>query len=242
MATPPKLKHSDDATITTFGPPFDDTNADVILRSSDRVTFLVYEVILSKASQVLKTMFSLPQPATDAHHTPQDSRPIVVLAEHSRVMAALLLTIYPPTLVSAWAGPLSLSDHIAILDMARKYDMGATSRRLLMDFKGSEALRNDHLQAFCAAYGCELPEAAEIAAKASLKHPFTLGAIGDDLQYINGPAFHTLWKFHRACSTAAIKAISGHTYMWIPNTWWRSSSVRCRCSKVGLSLGPSLSH
>ena len=60
-------------------------------------------------------MFSLPQPATDIRHTPQDSRPIVVLAEHSEVLAVLLLTIYLPTQVSAWVGPLSLHDHIAAL-------------------------------------------------------------------------------------------------------------------------------
>jgi len=105
-----------------------------------------------------------------------------------------------------------LDDHIAVLDMARKYDMAATSCRLLIDFKGSEALRNNHLRAFCAAYRRELREAAEIAARVSLKHPFTLDAIGDELQYIEGPAFHALWKFHRARSAVAVEAISGNTY------------------------------
>jgi len=249
MATPspPESEHSDDATITSFGPPFDDTDADIILRTSDQVDFMVYKVILSKASPVFKTMFSesLPQPATDTRRTPQDSRPIVVLAEHSNVLAALLSTIYPPTLVSAGVGPLSLNDHIAVLDMARRYDMAAASCRLLIDFKGSRALRNDHLQAFCAAYSRELRQAAEMAARASVKYPLTLDAIGEELQYIGGPAFHILWKFHRACSAVAIKAISGRRFQWIHegSTWWSSttfahSSSICS-SRIYFSLGSS---
>ena len=241
MTTPPESEHSDGATITTFGPPFDDTNADVILRSSDQVDFMVYKVILSKASPVFKTMFSLPQPATDSADTSRESRAIIILNEHSKVLAALLLTIYPPTLMSVRAQSLSLTDHIAILDMARKYDMAATSCRLLIDFKGSEALKNNHLQAFYAAYRHGLREAAEIAARASLKHPFTLDAIGDEMQYIDGPAFHTLWKFHRACSAIAVEAISGHTYKWIPKaptTWCNATPTRCRCSRVKFWLGP----
>jgi hypothetical protein len=242
MTTPPESEHSDDATITTFGPPFDDTNADVILRSSDQVDFMVYKVILSKASPVFKTTFSLPQPATDTETrpTPQDSRPVVVLAEHSKVVAALLLTIYPPTPVPDGAEPLSLSDHIAVLEMARKYDMAATSDRLLIDFEGSEALRDNYLQAFCATYGHELREAAEVAARESLEYPFTLDDIGDELQYISGPAFHALWKFHRACSAAAVEAISGRTYKWIhkgQTTWWSASSAHCRCSTTLFYLG-----
>ena len=86
----------------------------------------------TKASPVFKTMFSLPQPTTDSAEILQESRAIVVLAEHSNILAALLLTIYPPTLMSVLAQSLSLSDHIAILDMARKYDMAATSCRLLI--------------------------------------------------------------------------------------------------------------
>jgi hypothetical protein len=243
--SPPESGHSDNATITTFGPPFDDTNADIILRSSDRVDFMVYGVILSKASPVFETMFTFPQPATDTRSTPQDLRPIVVLAEHSKILATLLFAIYPPTL-PACVGPLSLSDHIDVLDMARKYDMAATSRRFLIDFQASEALRDNHLQAFYAAYRRELREAADIAARESLKHPLVLDAIGGVLQCIDGPFLYMLWKFHRACSAIAVKTISDHKYKWIPNTkrnWWSATpgccaSLSCCCPKVEFWFGP----
>lgn len=130
--------------------------------------------------------------------------------------------------------------------MARKYDMATTSYRLLIDFKGSEALRNNHLRAFCAAYRRELREAAEIAARVSLKHPFTLDAIRGELQYIEGPAFHARWKFHCACSAIAVEAMSGNTYNWIPEaptTWWSAKPAPCHCSsRVGFLLGKKESH
>ncbi|KAF8273062.1 hypothetical protein EI94DRAFT_1564704 [Lactarius quietus] len=47
---------------TAFGPPFDDADADIILRSSDQVDFHVYRVLLSKSSPFFKSIFSLPQP------------------------------------------------------------------------------------------------------------------------------------------------------------------------------------
>ena len=214
---------------TAFGPPFDDTDADIILRSSDRVDFMVYKVILSKASPVFKTLFSLPQPPMD---TPQGSLPITDLAENSKVLAALLSVIYPHTSESGSDEQLSLNDLIAALDMARKYDMATASRRLIVVFKGSEVIKNSPLEAFCAAYSRGLGEAAQIAARASLKHRLNLDNIGDTLEHTNGPAFHRLWKFHRACSSAALEAISGCNFTWIPpapTTWWSATSTFCRC-------------
>ena len=224
MDPPPWSEYSS----TAFGPPFDDTDADVILRSSgpECVDFMVYKIILSKASPVFRTMFSSYQPAKG---TPQESLPIIDLAEDGKVLAALLSAIYPHTLGSD--EQLSLNDLIAALDMARKYDMATASRRLLMDFKGSKAIKESPVEAFCAAYSRELGDAAQIAARASLKHRLNLDDIGDTLEHTNGPAFHKLWKFHRACSAAAVRALSDHNFTWIPAAsinWW-SASAHCRC-------------
>ncbi len=238
MATHPDSEHSENTatTVTVFGFPFDDTDADIILRSSDRVDFMVYKVILSKASPVFKDMFSLPQPATE---TPQDSRPIVDLTENSKVLATLLSAIYPHT--SASDDPLSLNDLIAVLDMARKYDMATASRRLLVVFTDSKTLKDSPLEAFCVAYSRELGDAARVAAKASLKLRLTLDDIGEKLQYTNGPAFHRLWKYHRACSAAATRAVSVRNFKWISPAlttwWWSATSASCRCSKFQFTLG-----
>jgi BTB/POZ domain len=236
MATPPSSEHPEDAAITAYGPPFDDTDADVILRSSDRVDFLVYMVILSKASPVFNSMFSLPQPA-NAVRIPPDSRPIIDLAESSKVLATLLSSIYPHSL--PLKEPFSLNDFITVLDIARKYDM-ATATSRLMDWTGSKVLRDSPVEAFCAAYSRELGEAAQIAARASLKHRLNLDEIGEKLHYMNAPALHTLWKYHRACSAAATKCISASKLSWITPaqaTW--SGPTNCDCTKHRYELGPA---
>ena len=174
---------------------------------------MVYKVILSKASPVFKTMFSLPQPSTDTQ--PDSRRHIVELAENSEVVADLLSAIYPHTLKSDKDEELSLNGLIAALATARKYDMATASRRLLVDFKGLKAIKDGPLEAFCAACSRELGEAAQIAARASLKYPLNLDDIGDTLEHTNGPALHKLWKFHRACSAAAVRAISSHDFTYI---------------------------
>jgi hypothetical protein len=234
MATPPSSEHAEDAVITAYGPPFDDADADVILRSSDRVDFLVYKVILSKASAVFNSMFSLPQPANAVRIQP-DSRPIIDLAESSKVLATLLSSIYPLSL--PWE-LFSLNDFITVLDIARKYDM-ATATSRLMDWSGSKVLQDTPVEAFCAAYSRELGEAAQIAARASLKHRLNLDNIGEKLHYMNAPALHTLWKYHRACSAAAIKCISTNKLTWItPAQAAWSGLTNCNCTKHRYELGP----
>jgi len=102
--------------------------------------------------------------------------------------------------------PESLGDMIDTFVAAKKYDMAAVSQRLIQKFADS---KDNSVVAFCAAYSHELGEAAHVAAKASLKRRVNLDNIGDKLQHINGPAFHQLYKFHRACPAIAAEAVSG---------------------------------
>jgi hypothetical protein len=130
---------------------------------------------------------------------------------------------------------------MAALEMARKYDMDGASRCLLLNFKGSQVLPNNPVEAFCAAYSRELGEAAEIAARASLKHRLNLDDVGDTLQRINGPAFHKLWRFHRVCSGVAFEVIAANNFSWIPVTvWWRGRVYeQCsgNCDKFKFTVG-----
>jgi hypothetical protein len=218
---------------TAFGSPFDDMDADIILRSSDQVDFLVYKVILSKSSPVFKTMFSLPQPVTVIK---QDSRSIIDLAETSKILEVLLSVIYPHTLMTA--NPLSLDDAIATLNATRKYEMDTASRRI-MDSTYVDVLQSRPVEAFCAAFSCGLREAAQVAAKASLKHRLDLDDIGENLYFTNGPALLELWRFHRACSTAAAKAVADHELRWITleqATWWSGHACQ-NCDRDRLLLG-----
>jgi len=110
---------------------------------------------------VIKITF---QRATDIQN---DSHSIIELAENSKVLAALLSTMYYPTPMSH--EPPFLNVIIAARDMAGKYDMPTVSRRLFIEFGGLEALPNNALEVFCAAYSRELGDATLIAARAILK-------------------------------------------------------------------------
>jgi len=237
MSATPNSSCVESTVPTAFGPPFDDANADIILRSSDRVDFLVYRVILSKASPFFKTMFPLPQPAMD---TPQDSRPVVGLTENSRALEMLLSAIYPCTTVMAESH--SLNDIIAALAMAEKYEMTAASCLLLQDFTNLVTLCDTPFEAYCIACSFRVREAARVAAHASLKHPLTLDDLGEKLPAVNGRDLHSLWKFHRACSAVTTTAIKDPDLEWIrleERYWWfHLPSEPCSCIKQLYFLGP----
>ncbi|KAI9441080.1 hypothetical protein BJY52DRAFT_1320684 [Lactarius psammicola] len=225
---------------STFGPPFDHADANTILRSSDRVDFPVFRDILSTSSPFFKSMFSLPQPDASI----LEKRPVIDMTENSKTIAVLLTFIYP--VVSVATEPESLDDLIDAFVAAKKYDMAVVSHRLVQKFAESNIVRDNPIVAFCAAYSHELGDAARVAAKASLKHRMNLDNIGDMLQHTNGPAFHRLYKFHRACSTTAAEAVSGSHLTWItssPHTWWNpANDIMCQsntCVRYHYTVGPS---
>ncbi|KAI0255967.1 hypothetical protein BJV78DRAFT_1386056 [Lactifluus subvellereus] len=238
MTITPDSERSNYTPPMAFGPPFDDADADIIFRSSDQVDFHVYKVILSKASPFFKDMFSLPQPVT------QNSRTVIDLPESSKTIAALLTAIYPVP-ASETEEERSLSDHLAAIKAAKKYDMAVALTYILRDFEGSACVEDRPVEAFCIAYTLKLGEAAQTAAKASLKHRLSLDDLGNELQHTNGPALFQLWQFHRACSAAAVTAIPNNDLTWVSrkvqSSWWELAELdhrmHCECKKHTFSVG-----
>jgi hypothetical protein len=194
---------------TAFGPPFDHDDADIILRSSDKVDFHVHKIMLSLSSPFFKTMFSLPQAnesLSDKHH------PIVVdMSEDRTTIEALLTFIYSAVLPDPPEFD-SLDEMMDALVAATKYEMVVASQRLKQQFAESKFVKDGPVVAFFAAYSRKLGDAARIAAVASLRYPMNLDNIADKLQHvdvIHGLALYRLYKFHRACSATAAQVISG---------------------------------
>ncbi|KAK7681854.1 hypothetical protein QCA50_015201 [Cerrena zonata] len=109
--------------------PFDDTTANIVLRSCDNVDFYVYKDILKVASPFFHTLFSLPQPtavpASVLNSTTQDEFspegfPIIPVPEESGVLDYILRICYPRPNPE----PLSLLALIeAVLIAALKYEI-----------------------------------------------------------------------------------------------------------------------
>ncbi|KAF8555570.1 hypothetical protein OG21DRAFT_1367554, partial [Imleria badia] len=121
--------------------PFDDLNADIILRTSDHVDLRVFRLILILSSPFFQSMFTLPQPpdasvhaksgTTNAHHdnhstnwnSPSDrAAPSVDVPEDSQTLDTLLRMLYPNTPVPPFRD-LHHAHHVALA--ASKYDMAA---------------------------------------------------------------------------------------------------------------------
>ncbi|KAH9913579.1 uncharacterized protein BXZ73DRAFT_55456 [Epithele typhae] len=137
-------------------PPFDQPSADIIVRSTDRVDFLVHRTILAQASPVFADMFTLPQqPRGSADTEP----PVVEVSEDKETLRHLLLFCYPvkkPALTS-------FEDIVPVLSAAVKYDMGWLVDLLSAYLKPMMSARP--LRVWAIACGARLEELAQEAAE-----------------------------------------------------------------------------
>src|SRR6266702_3876873 len=126
-----------------FGPPFDDSDADIILRSGftsvlapgsteDRVVateFLVHKIFLIKASSVLKSLLSSSSETSDQQNAEalkhgikrsiQGNLPVLCLPEDRDTVNRLLTAIYPIDIVY----PQTFETMMKTFAAARKYGM-----------------------------------------------------------------------------------------------------------------------
>lgn len=187
-----------------FQPPFDDADADVILRSSDGVDFRVYKVILAKASLFFKDMFSLPPPPPHLRggglqDEYKDGIPVVPVAEDSAAVELLLRFCYPiedPNLST-------FEDIETTLELGRKYDVDVlikAAKRTLFSFSDTDALK-----VFVLACQFKWQELAQVAARQSLHQPLwsVKPPFPPELNHISAMTFCILLDYHSRCSQVA---------------------------------------
>lgn len=125
-------EHVDASSTFIVGAPFEsDTNADILLRSSDDFEFRVQKNILSLASPVFNDMFSLPQPSPVVAPTSstalESPLPIIHLSETGPVIDILLRYCYP---VKDAHDMDDFGTVVAVRTAAEKYDMSFITTRL----------------------------------------------------------------------------------------------------------------
>lgn len=197
-----------------YGPPFDDADADTILRSVDDLDFRVYRVILSKASPVFRDMFTFPHPGPhedDDDH--KDGLPLVRLPESSMTLSMLLYAIYPvspshapppyatqgrgqddgalDTLTEAWLA-------------ADKYEVSGLRDALTVRLQTHPLMARQPLRMFGVAYYLRSQTLLQTAAARTLPlAPLTLDALGRHVDLVPFIAVRHLVEYHRACGEAA---------------------------------------
>jgi hypothetical protein len=207
-----------------FGPPFDDSDADIVLRSGYTsvlapgstesrfvaTDFLVHKLLLIKASSVFKTLLSPDSESLDQQndealkHIKRDTRgslPVLCLSEDRDTVHHLLTAIYPIDIVYP-----QTFEAIKTFAAARKYGMPSVLARFRTYCSRAAPVvtAEDAFRAYALASNEGLKEEALEAAQLTLSLPQTFETYGSSLCDASGPALLALWK-HRGIVLQAIE-------------------------------------
>ncbi|KAI0039554.1 hypothetical protein FA95DRAFT_1567115 [Auriscalpium vulgare] len=232
---------------TKFGPPFDDEDADMLVRSSDEVQFCVFKLLMVKASPVFRSLLSssnVPPPA-DGHGIvipagisleSSNGLPVVCLPETSQVLATFLSIIMCSALPSHPSIPESLEDIIPILAVAERYQAPRVAT-YIRSLRPGEA-QNPFL-AFSLAWRYRLKDEAVAAVRSITSlEVFTIESVGEDLQFLSGPCLYELLRCRETAveiMDASLREFRGGDLLrnWIRRRFQEESPI---CATDGDSL------
>lgn len=194
--------------------PFDQPqNADIILRSSNGEDFHTQRVLLSLASDVFESMFTLPQAHREPEgKTPQDDPPID-LAEESNTIYQLLRWVDPRCTPS-----LELEDVQVALSAADKYNMQGVVQhvgQVLMQAK--QHIHTDPIRMYAIAIRFGFHALARDAAKESLHLSLEERAKINipEFAFISAQALQHLNTYYFACAQAACEVSTDPDFRWL---------------------------
>ncbi|KAI0335158.1 hypothetical protein GY45DRAFT_1317681 [Cubamyces sp. BRFM 1775] len=181
--------------------PFDDEDADLVLRSSDNIDFWVYKVTLAKASPVFKDMFALPE----AHA----GRQVVTLAEDADTIERLLRILCPVE----WPKFTSISEVRPVLAAAHKYMVSVVASNLTDVLH--RFIKSNPLDVYAIAYSHQMREVAVAAAKGLLENPRLAEPETPPPEFHTIPALalHAISVYRKRCSRAALEALQDWHWM-----------------------------
>ncbi|KAH9014705.1 hypothetical protein EDB85DRAFT_857867 [Lactarius pseudohatsudake] len=191
---------TEEPTPENLDPPFlpqclDLPDANIIVRSSDQVSFPVRKSVLAMSSPFFKDLLSLPQPP-DGELV--DGLPVVQLSEDADLLNSLISLLHPISPVI----PSSYEKVFALLAACQKYDMESVQSNIRAGIKlgrfpapvGDEAFR-----AYAIASGLGLIPEMENAARLTLGHPMTFESLGEQLRSFEGRALCDLVRYRKRC-------------------------------------------
>lgn len=201
--------------ITDANAPFDDPNADIILRSSDNIDFKVYKLLLSMASDFFRDMFLLPQTLPVTNATARDGLPVIQVSETANILQMLLSMCYPMGAVDQPAlDKLKEVDHL--LDAAIKYNIDRVEKRVREALVSPQCLLNNEVRVFAIACRHRLVTEAKAAARATLEQPIMEMDGGPELKLLSAEIFFRLLKYHASCVKAVRETVA--SFSWPADT------------------------
>jgi hypothetical protein len=182
--------------------PFDDPNADIILRSCDSVRFRTYKLLLSFTSPIFKDMFAIPQPATPDGSSSGDP-PVVDLTESAATIQNFLCFCYPTITRRDAPGIQSLSEIVDLLQATLKYDVQWAHQAALQLLAQPQFLNLEPLRVYAIACRFRAENEARLAAKQLLRRPLMHDMYSTDLEMIDAGSLYRVMRYHRQCTQAA---------------------------------------
>jgi hypothetical protein len=184
--------------ITDAGAPFDDPDADIILRSSDNVDFRIFKQFLTYASPVFRAMFSLPQVSQgDNSNEMKYGLPIIQVSEKRNTLERLLLMCYPDN--EMLPDIEKLEDVHALLQAAIKYNMGRVEKGVRRRLIAPCFLNTASVRVFAIACQYQLEEEARVAARSTVGKPMIGRPLAKELDLVTGRQICELLHYHEKC-------------------------------------------
>ncbi|PIL24753.1 hypothetical protein GSI_12639 [Ganoderma sinense ZZ0214-1] len=171
--------------------PFDRNDANLVLRASDRVDFLVHGPILVIASPFFESMLSeLPQPPADPDQTL--GKPIIDISEDARTTEAFLRFIYPT--LDPDVEELSLLR--SVLAAGVKYKLSVVVAAVKKTMVSPRFLKSHPIDVFAIACRYQFEVEAKAAAHRLEKHSWGLPThSGAGLDELNAGQYFRLLQF-----------------------------------------------
>jgi hypothetical protein len=227
-----------------FGVPFDDSDADIILRSlpsaspgwdlASATHFRVHRLFLIKASPEFKRLLCEGE-ATPSHpgitRDTYDNLPVLCLSEDTETLRSLLTTIYPTDVVYPQTLEAMMKTHAA----AKKYGMSSalTLFRTHCNVVAPVMTTKNAFRAFFRAFNSGLKEEALEAARLSLPLPLTFEALDEELYNASGPALEALRGHRKATSQAIGRGVKAYKIEVGDLRGWSSPHNRSGCTELG---------
>ncbi|KAF9494240.1 hypothetical protein BDN71DRAFT_1449137 [Pleurotus eryngii] len=193
--------------------PFDDENADTILRSCDGIDFYVFKGVLIIHSTIFRDMFSLPDVPCVSQQ--ECGKPVVDLQEPSSTLDTLLRFCYP---AHGYPKISSKEIFVDIMDTAKKFEMEFLYQHIATSFTNDGALRISPLECYALAVGFKLPalarESARKCVQISSDGMIDL-AMSSDLTSLSAKDFSHLLHYCRECRKACQKLVNGRNFSWL---------------------------
>ncbi|ETW80405.1 hypothetical protein HETIRDRAFT_475996 [Heterobasidion irregulare TC 32-1] len=235
--------------ITTFkaaDPPFDDTDADIVLRSSDNVDFYVHKWPLSRASSVFKDMFSIPS-SYDSFNADnvKDGLPVVRVTEDRQTLDIVLRLCYPRDQQTLTLDVPSIRQLLPALE---KYEMLKDMTGILKPMMLAAA-KTDSRAMYAIACRYQMLKLANRIAVLSrrllsdVSFPSTIDFFSKgDLQSISGHHLCQFLMFHQQSSSAASRAVRSDWSVFAMFSRSVSQNPPCYCSQVDFATTKGAFH